>query len=276
MIRWARIGGIGFFAWGVTVAPAAGFEEGGRSARSAALGESTVAAPDGPDSLTVNPALLAFDPRPAVSLSAGRLFGLTEFSEGTLSASRGGGGAVWGLSLSEFGSALYREREWVVGAGRVLAPGRASLGGTVKYQETSVARYGRSGVFGADVGFLGRPAPGWGAGVSLRQVFSTQTGGSDSEPRATLAVGASRAFGAKALTALTFVRDGGGASAWRLGQELSPVPVLSLRLGAESATHRFSMGFGLRQGAWALDYAFVAHPVLPGQHRVTLVWRRAG
>jgi hypothetical protein len=68
----------------------------------------------------------------------------------------------------------------------------------------------------------------------------------------------------------TVVADFAPGKGIRTGLEWLPVPAIAVRAGLRSeGAVIWSLGFGVRYGMFALDYAFVTHPHLAPQHRLS-------
>jgi hypothetical protein len=160
----------------------AAFEEKPFSARSAALGESLVGSRLGLDAPHDNPGAMVFTDRSGVSLGHTQLYGdadlPTNALSGVFSTKRSG---AFGFFVTDFGSALYREKEVGIAWGGRIGD-RAGLGATVKRQEVEIERYGRLAAYQMDVGLFGRPHPKVGAGVSVKNITQSHLGGTPESP----------------------------------------------------------------------------------------------
>ncbi|MBL8023720.1 MAG: hypothetical protein JNK54_05490 [Elusimicrobia bacterium] len=244
----------------------AAFEEKPFSARSAALSGSLVGGTLGLDASHENPGALAFTERPGVTGGHSRLFGDEDLGLRTLSGAFGTPAqGAFGFFLSDFGSALYRERELGISWAARLAD-RASLGTTLKRQEVRMERYGTLGAFQLDVGLFGRPAPKVTAGVAVKNLTRSRWGGAVESPPSLFSAGCSVEVLAQGATSLAVVQESGGASSWRVGQEAWLHSTFAVRAGLETKPNRFSLGMGFRHPFFAVDYAFLTHPQLPDQH----------
>lgn len=242
------------------------FEEKPFSARSAALGESLVGSRLGLDAPHDNPGAMVFTDRSGVSLGHTQLYGdadlPTNALSGVFSTKRSG---AFGFFVTDFGSALYREKEVGIAWGGRIGD-RAGLGGTVKRQEVEIERYGRLAAYQMDVGLFGRPHPKVGAGVSVKNITQSHLGGTPESPPALLNAGVSVDAFARGSTSLAVVSESGGKVSWRAGQEAWLHPAFALRAGFETDPNRFALGMGFRFSVFALDYAFLTNPLLPDQH----------
>lgn len=244
----------------------AAFEEKPFSARSAALGESLVGAFLGLDSPHENPGALVFTDRSGLSMGHTALYGDADIPTNALSGvfvtQRRG---AYGFFFTDFGSSLYREKEAGISWGGRFGD-RAGLGATLKRQEVQMERYGHLAAYQVDVGFFGRPHPKVEAGVSVKNITQASLGGTPESPPAILAAGVSLKALAHGPTSLAVVSESRGSVSWRAGQEAWIHRTFALRAGFESKPNRFALGMGFRFSVFALDYAFMNHPLLPDQH----------
>ena len=251
------LGGVSLFA---------AFEEKPFSARAAALGNSLVGAPLGADAPHENPGALVFVERSGVSLGHTNLYGDADLPSnalsGVFSTKRRG---AFGFFVTDFGSTLYREQEMGIAWGGRIRD-RAGWGGTVKRQDVRIERYGRLEAYQVDLGVFGRPHPKVGAGVSVKNVTQSHLGGTPESPPALWSAGLSLESFAHGPTSLSVVSESGGKTSWRAGQEAWLHSSFALRAGFETDPNRFGLGMGFRFSVFALDYAFLTHPILPDQH----------
>jgi hypothetical protein len=256
----------GFLAMLFVLPLFAAFEEKPFSARSAALGESLVGSVLGLDAPHDNPGALVFVDRSGVSLGHTQLYGDADLPSnalsGVFSTKRRG---AFGFFVTDFGSELYREKEIGMAWGGRIGD-RASLGATVKRQEVEIERYGRLSAYQVDVGLFGRPHPKVGAGVCVKNLTQSHLGGTPESPPALFNAGISLNAFARGPTSLAVVSESGGKVSWRAGQEAWFHPAFALRAGFETDPNRFGLGMGIRFSAFALDYAFLTHPLLSDQH----------
>lgn len=119
---------------------------------------------------------------------------------------------------------------------------------------------------GLRMGFL----TGFGLGFVVENIFGVPikygSGHVEYWPQAVV-IGTSATF----LGSWTVVADLVLGKGVRLGAEWRPVPAIAVRAGLRNeGVVMWSLGLGVRYGMFALDYAFVGHPYLAGQHRLSL------
>ncbi len=69
----------------------------------------------------------------------------------------------------------------------------------------------------------------------------------------------------------TFAADFAAGKGVRVGLEWCPLSAIAVRAGLRSeGVVMWSLGIGVRYGMFTLDYAFVTHPYMAGQHRLSL------
>jgi DNA uptake protein ComE-like DNA-binding protein len=252
----------------------AAFEEKPPSARAAGLSEAMTAVVGDGNSLYYNPAGLRFSRHKEVLSSYTRLFSLSElpyhyFAMSLPTESRG----AWGLSVSQFGPAPYREQEVALTHSVFLTP-LAAFGYTLRRATLDVKRYGSASALCLDAGVAGQIAPPLKAGFSVRNINHANLGSSPEGPAQQLRAGLAFRPAGGFLTALDAVKPVDGEISYRAGQEVQLAPMLALRFGVETAPSRYSAGFGFRWKAVRIDYAFLTHPLLNDQQHasVSLWW----
>ncbi|MBI4396408.1 MAG: helix-hairpin-helix domain-containing protein [Elusimicrobia bacterium] len=269
--RFSAAGGCALFLV-VAVGGQAAFEEKPFSARAAGLGEAMTALQEGTD-FFYNPAQLRTLRQGELVSGYTRLFSLPDLAQSSLACafptrSRGS----WGMSARQFGNSMYREQEFSI-AHSVFLSSPVALGYSFRLYRLSLSRYGSVSALGMDVGVLGRFHPKVSAGVSFQNVnqpnFSNTTEGPPQQMRFGLA------FRPVPMSQTSFdlVRPVAGRVSLRAGQEMRGSSFLSVRFGAQTEPNRFSVGVGLNARGILLDYAYLTHPFLEGQHHVDLVFR---
>jgi hypothetical protein len=259
-----------FLSWVLSVSPLhAAFEEKPVSARAAALGGAAAGDAEDPDGWLANPAALRFASRPRVLLGHTKLLGEASLPFSTAALSVPGRWAGWGVLVTDFGNSIYREREVSAAAAFPIAPS-AAAGVSVTGSFLNVARYGGGSAFGLDAGVEGRPHRRLSLGVAVKRLNRPGLPGArDALPSQTRAGAALTVLpSAKILMDVVKSRDRPFVS--RVGVEVSPAPILALRLGGESRPSRFTLGMGVKTSFGSLDYAFSSHPFLGDQHHLSL------
>jgi len=115
------------------------------------------------------------------------------------------------------------------------------------------------------LGFL----TGFGLGFCLENVVGVPikygSGHQEDWPRAVV-IGSAATF----VNSLTLAVDVAPGKGVRFGTEWRPLPAIAVRAGLRNeGVVIWSLGMGVQYGMFAFDYAFVAHPYLAGQHRLS-------
>lgn len=122
---------------------------------------------------------------------------------------------------------------------------------------------------GANTGVRMGLLTGFGLGFTLENAVGVpikyRSGHQEDWPQAVV-VGASAGF----FDSLTIVLDLAPGKGVRFGTEWRPVTAIAVRAGLRNeGVVLCSLGVGVRYSMFALDYAFVTHPHLAGQHRLS-------
>lgn len=245
------------------------FEEKPTSARAAAMGDSLVAVPDPGGGLWENPALLPLETERGLTADHGALAGQDELRRSLVGVVVPCRRAAWAFGFSEFGSALYREREIAAAWGAEIGSG-LSVGATLKGRFVEIERYGGERGLQGDLGISGQ----WNARCRLGARLGNLAGSRyfGESPPVTLTAGVSAALWREATTAAAVVRDDGGTTSWRWGQE-ARVGAIAVRLGFRTRPDRLSLGTGFVGNGVRLDYAFTTHAAWADEHRFSFGWR---
>lgn len=247
----------------------AAFEEKSLHARAAGMGGAGAADGAGPEAWAENPAALATLDRPWVTLSHTRLLGQSDLPVGGAGMSFPlGRSAGAGVSLTQFGGPLYRERELSAAHAFRIAP-HACVGLAATQYALQVGRYGRAAAWGVDAGVLGEPHPRVSLGMVVRGLNRPRLGGGETLPARSRA-GMSVKWLRAAWLSAELARTGGEPFSLRLGVEVFPVPGFCLRAGGGSRPGRYALGLGALSSFGRVDYAYQTHPVLGDQHLVSL------
>jgi hypothetical protein len=232
------------------------------SARGVALGHAATADPFS-NGLHVNPAVPAASDRPSATFFARQPFGLADLRHASASASLPTRWFSIQSGAGTFGFEAYRETFATVGISRTVPVGASRpvyVGMRATVHHLSISEYGSDGALAADAGLLVPVLPVLTLGVHARNVG----GGSIAEsplPRS-LAVGLHYAVGPNVRILADVVKDVAYPWSLRGGVEISPVEVLSLRLGATRHPARFTAGVGVDLGPVRADVAGERHPRL--------------
>ena len=252
----------------------AAFESASTSIKAEALGGAFVALGDDSTTLFVNPAGLArleqaeasmMYSKPlagldGINLSSGHLAaavpinsqwglgaGLTTFrAAGLLSEYQATVGGAWrGVSWLSVGAAVsYLRHSYELSSDPAYAGEDVFAGGNAK------------GAMSAHMGLLAEPAPNWQAGFSVRNLNEPDVGLRYNDPvQREIRLGSLYRFSRVNFLAEVERDDSaaGATNVWKLGVEI-PVRAVSLRAGVNS--NAFTLGAGIRLGAFGVDYAF--------------------
>ena len=259
----------------------------GAGARYAALGDTGAAYSGAPSVLFWNPAGLGFVDRCSVFTSHSRWFEDVAYSAVSAACPAGPGVFAAGWQYLDYGSMDSLDKTgsvdgdfdpsdrvvsaaWGFKAGKTLA-----FGATAK--QLSMKLTGRASAYAADVGMLAR-FPGITLGAALKNTGNgiKLNGVSEDLPQ-TLKIGAQAA-----LEPVTLALDVNSSSdgAWLAGgaeyvlpQDPSAAPIM-LRAGystrLKTQGYNFTLGGGIREKSWALDYAFVPYGDLGITHHFSI------
>lgn len=244
--------------------------------RAVGLGGAASALAAGSWALFWNPAGLAGLDRQEVNGSRADLFGTGALENvGNFALPLGDGQAVgleWYHAGYEDPGLDFGEDRFAFGYGRRLTRGVA-VGATMKYLRRNVSadavQVGEGHGFGADVGLLFTPRPGWRAALVLHDITDTRlNAGSDGTvyPRG-LRVGAAWEPWPGGLLAAELDDQ------FHAGMEWTPLPALSVRAGVRQPLEVetgaiWSLGAGAQVGFLRVDVARELHPVLNATNHV--------
>jgi hypothetical protein len=275
------------------------------SARAVGMGEAFAAVDGGIDGLGYNPAATAGLQRPQLATQyspgiAGDSFGWLGYAHPLRSATLAGGiiyydGGDVNLNFSDGRQqtrTAQRDFAFLAGGSIPLAFGLCA-GATAKFFRLQLAEEASASGYAADLGALWRsPLKGLNLGLSLQNVGPNVKFEQDGDPLPlTFRAGAAYAF---SLAELAWFKDGGfgfsqflvTADAVKIRETKDVLPAAGLEMGmalgdggygALRAGYMFSrdlnfltMGVGLRQGRWSLDYGLGAMKRLTNQHHISL------
>lgn len=233
------------------------------------MGDSLVAVPDAGSGAWENPALLPLGTERVLTADHGALAGREELRRSLVGVVVPGRRVAGAVGLSEFGSSLYREREIAGALGAEVGSG-LSLGASIRGRWLEIERYGSEQGFQGDLGISGR----WNARCRLGARLGNLAGSRyfGETPPVTLTAGAAAALWRDATTSVAVVREDGGTTSWRWGQE-ARVGAFAARLGFRTRPDRLSLGAGFVGGGVRLDYAFTTHAAWADEHRFSFGWR---
>ncbi|MFB6286491.1 MAG: hypothetical protein ABEK03_07925 [Candidatus Bipolaricaulia bacterium] len=256
--------------------------------RALGMGGAFVGLADDEAATRFNPAGLAFFDSRAINVHYNRQFGsanafslvgaLPHFGGGLRLVSTGG---IEGRNANDETTSTFSYTDVALTAANGWALSDLGLGlenlaiGSRLTADIASTRNGGGFGGGLDLGVLWRsqrpgflPLAEMRAGMSLRNApgtgpFSIKTG-----------------IGARPISALAIALDVGFPLAFHLGGEFSvtdlpsPLSGLDVRAGTfvEGSSLSLTFGFGVGVASFRVDYAFASHSVLPGTHRLAVVW----
>ena len=235
-------------------------------AHTAGVGDVGVALAEGAGGVFWNPAAVAWGKRVSLFGTYDRPFGMVELGMQALSVGIKRGRHGIGARYTGFGFSLYREHIFGLGYGMRISQ-RVGLGVAVRVLQVMVAGLSPRQWVVFDLGLR----------VHLRQdvylgIVSWNTGGTRPS---VLGQGGSIGLGVDVLPKTTVVVDVQKEANFSTGAGFGFVfrvrPELVLRTGVGSRPVRLSVGFGLKKGILAIDYAAVWHTVLGITHRASVI-----
>lgn len=249
------------------------FEQIWTSTRALAMGGSGVGLADDLFSIYLNPAGLARLDTKGLGATYTTLFGLEELKYSNLAYAQPlGKSNGLGLAYEGFGSVIYEEKTFFLSYGhRIL--GKTYLGGSLKHMELSIETVGRGSDFGLDLGLL-QEFGKVDIGLIFRNVNRPNIG--DDLP-SRIAAGVSIRPVKSLILALdysvtqTLIDE--SLPCLAVGGEFELTEYLLLRAGFQSEPERPGLGFGIRKGWVAFDYAYFNHNLLGPTHQVGLILR---
>jgi hypothetical protein len=263
---------VGAVALGFPSVGRTAFEAKPFSAQSAALAEAMVAAPGDTYSVFYNPAGLRYAQQKSLTLGHTQLLGDADLPHSVLGlAVPTEQWGAWGLQASQFGSSLYRESE--LGLGFASWMGSNFSGGVgLKYQQLSMDYYGSTDGLNLDAGLMSGPWKNILAGAAVRNLALKKLGGVEESARE-MQAGMSVDFFKRGFTALAANLSPKNDLTFRVGQEFWVHSVLAFRAGYETGINRVTVGVGIRQNQFSLDYAFLTQADFTEQHQMNVSYR---
>jgi long-subunit fatty acid transport protein len=261
-----------FFAVILTLCPVAlaSAENNGRGSKAIALGNAFVAIADNAWAVAYNPAGLAqlsstqgavfFVPQQfqLPELRTVALAGAVPFNFGTL-----------GLSVDQFGFALYRETNVTIAAGRTIDWG-VSAGVALNFHRISIERYGAAQRLTVDLGLLARPHDDLNFGFAIKNVTATTIGETRERLPQILMIGTRYAPWNEFQLTIECEKDTRHPLIVKAGVEQRFFEILALRLGISTNPDKFSAGIGARYSMFEFSYAGYSHPQLGWTHQVEI------
>ncbi|MDZ7771553.1 MAG: hypothetical protein U5K31_02265 [Balneolaceae bacterium] len=230
-------------------------------ARQVALGGAASALPGQRWSPFSNPALAPSD-RPSLAFFAMRYYGFHELTDAAAVVHLPTGAGTWSAGGWHYGFELYRELQlrlsWSLRLGAlhlgVAAAGhRVSLGGG----------YGSQDAWSLDAGLAAELAPGLMLGARAANLSRSawRTGGGSGDPlHRDLAAGVSWRMAPSTLLMIDLVKETRDPPFLRGGLEVTLLPGLYLRCGADARSGSLSGGLAYQTRRFGVDLAMQRHP----------------
>jgi hypothetical protein len=191
------------------------------------------------------------------------LFGIDDLR--LVAITYGGPGPVgkMGAGFRSFGGSTYREDVLWLGSGWMVGE-RVALGGAVKLMYLVIAGYGEEMIGGADVGIQTWPAgeESFALGMWIENVDGPSIRSAGERLPAAAHVGFHWRPTGQLLVAGEIFQERGFDPQYRVGQEISISPLVTLRAGIRTDPASFSAGLSVGNEQVVFDYAWRSHPVL--------------
>lgn len=228
-------------------------------ARGAGMSGATAAMPGDAWALFANPADMSS--KNEASFYVMRNFGLSALTDYAFELSHHTKAVTIGLAGHTYGFKLFRQSEFRVGINKSILNIRFGL--AVNYINYSLPEpYGSAGTMGVNLGLAAPLAKGLWLGAWAENINQPEIGKNKEELPQALAIGFSYRITSKALYLLECYKDIDFPVSIRSGLEFSPVGVLRLRAGIKTHPESFSLGLGIEQKGFRIDFAAVHHMIL--------------
>ncbi len=175
-----------------------------------------------------------------------------------------------GISMDSFGYDLYKETTFRFTHSMALAR-VLRLGYNIKYYKLSIQNYGDGGSIGVDVGVIGRAARNITIGAMGYNLNGPKIGtgsGKELEQAGSIGVKYHPAKGLDINAELYKIVD--LPLQIRAGTEFRFSPYIYLRGGVQTQPTKFSIGAGINYSFFHIDYAFLSHNELGGEHILSM------
>jgi hypothetical protein len=193
------------------------------------------------------------------------MFELSELSQSGMSAASPLPIGALQLTLTRFGTTLYREHMAMLTYAARLDETFA-VGASFSYNALSIDRYGSAHAWGVDLGVSANPATGLTIGAAMLNVNRPTIGaGADELPRM-FSVGMAYRLSPQACFSADMVKDVRFPESIRAGIEVAPLNFIALRTGVSTEPSRFYGGLGIRIASIEINYAVVTHQELGLTH----------
>jgi len=251
------------------------FEEKGGGARPAGMAGAFTAVADDVNAIYFNPAGLKLIKAIEGMATTTRLYGLKDLAyyslNGAIPTKKLG---AYGFSYSQFGSSQYMESEIIFSSGQSIADG-ICFGLNFKIMNLKVkgastgSSYGKAQALGLDLGAIADVGRRFRLGVMTMNLNSPKVGNTSENLAQRIMIGTSfRLFPGYTVSFDLHLPMSSMAvePEVKAGLEVALVGNVFLRAGIENEPARFCGGLSLLWNLFSLDYAFLTHPFLSGQH----------
>ncbi len=240
-------------------------------ARGMAMGGTGVAG-TGMETLWTNPAGLPGVERIGATAFVEQRFALSELRAIYAGAVLPGKIGTFGIRATTFGFDTYREQQFALSYGRLLAE-NFSIGGSLIAQTISIENYGSKVIATFDLGLQARLSKSLAVGFRAYSPFRPEV--VPGEPLAgSLALGLAYTPNEKVLILTDVEKDLAYDARVRVGLEYRPVEPLYLRAGITSGPAEISFGVGyLPAETVRLDFSARYHETLGISPGAGVVWR---
>jgi hypothetical protein len=252
------------------------FEEKGTGARPMGMAGAFTGVADDVNAIYWNPAGLELAKEIEIVGMATRLFGLKDLTyylfAGMVPTKKWG---AFGFSYSQFGCSEYKESQTIISSGQNLGSG-LYFGFNIKIMSLKIegasenSEYGRASALGLDLGALASISSKFRLGIMATNLNSPRLGNCSENLAQIIRLGAAFQPLSGYIISIDFHLPMSAIIVdpeIRAGFEVLLGRNFVLRTGIENEPTRFTAGFGFRWEIFRIDYAFLTHPFLNGEHQ---------
>ena len=245
-------------------------------AASAGMGNASVCSSDLWSCIN-NQAGLAYLKNISAGINYGNRFLLKELGSKTFAAAIPVNGGTFGISLNNYGYALYKENKYALAFAKKLGENFAA-GIQIDYLNTYIGEnYGSKKMLTAEIGFIIRPSKYLCIGAHIYNPNRTKISTYANERIPTiLKLGANYKFSEKVTVAFQADKNVYQNLQFKMGFEYSPAKDFFIRAGIASDPAQNSFGFGFILKAFSIDIASSWHPVLGFTPVTSLTYKFSG
>lgn len=245
-------------------------ENNGRGAKAIGLANAFVAVADDPWAIQYNPAGLSrVTPWQISGFFVPQQFDLPELRTTALALALPLKEITLGVAIDRFGFDLYNETTVSVGAGKAFA--RKLFGGiALNYHHLTIARYGSTSTYSADVGVLAEMIPSVMIGGCFKNLTNASfIKGEDDLPQC-FSIGALWKPMNDLLLTTEIEKDIRYAASVKAGIEKIFLNLLALRFGIANNPDKYSAGIAVIYAGIEFGYAGYSHTELGWTHQIEL------